>query len=321
MIEKIAPKSDYKFCNPEDTTKILYDEILKKEHWEINRRTHREEKRDWCYESKNKYEKNINLLFSKFIPETSIKNEEKENKEKYLQFIINEFKNLKNNLNNFNFIKERNEELINKLKDSGFKVISFHAICQWRLIIGLGASHPQETSMTLHHIYGIPYIPGSAIKGITKHWIVLKLADHIANNESFEDVIEKVSKALEDGDDSYSNLSLDGIEFKDLVKIFGTQRQIGQVIFMDAYPVDSIELEIDIMNVHYPDYYSGKEAPTDYQKPRPIKFLTLKKAKFQFHLLSKDINLLKYTEKFLKEALKEHGIGAKTSLGYGIFDI
>lgn len=321
MVEKKAPKSEYRFYNPEDTAKVLYEEILKKEQWEINKKTNREEKRNWWYESKNKYEKNINLLFSKFIPETSIKNEEKENKDKYLQFIIDEFKNLKNNLNSFNFIKARNEELINKLKASGLKAISFQATCQWRLIIGLGASHPQETSMILHHIYGVPYIPGSAIKGITKHWIVLKLADRIANNENFENVIEKVSKALDDGDNSYSDLSIDGIEFKDLVKIFGIQRQIGQVIFMDAYPVDNIELKIDIMNVHYPDYYSGEEAPTDCQKPRPIKFLTLERTKFQFHLLSKDINLLKYTEKFLKEALKEHGIGAKTSLGYGIFDI
>lgn len=318
---KTASKSDYKFHNPEDTVKILYDEILKKEQWETNRRTNKEEKKDWWYESKSKFEKNINLLFSKFIPLTSLRDEEKENKDKYLQFIINEFENLKTRLNNFNFIKERNEELINKLKDSGLKAKSFQATCQWRIIIGLGASHPQETSMTLHHIYGIPYIPGSAIKGITKHWVVLKIADHISTNENknFEDAVEKVSEALEEGRDY--NISLDGIEFRDLVKIFGTQKQIGQVIFIDAYPIDKINLEIDIMNVHYPDYYSGKEPPTDYQKPRPIKFLTVKGTKFQFHLLSQDINLLNHTEKILKEALKEHGIGAKTSLGYGIFDL
>ena len=26
----------------------------------------------------------------------------------------------------------------------------------------------------LHHVYGIPYIPGSAIKGMTRHWFILR---------------------------------------------------------------------------------------------------------------------------------------------------
>ncbi|MEN2998479.1 MAG: type III-B CRISPR module RAMP protein Cmr6, partial [Brevinematia bacterium] len=103
-------------------------------------------------------------------------------------------------------------------------------------------------------------------------------------------------------------------------EIFGTQEQKGRVIFMDAYPVSEIKLELDIMNPHYPDYYSKNQPPADWQNPVPITFLTVGKTKFQFLLLSRDESLLEKATILLKNALKEHGIGAKTSLGYGIFD-
>ncbi|MCS7202291.1 MAG: type III-B CRISPR module RAMP protein Cmr6 [Dictyoglomus sp.] len=318
---KIEDKKTYEFYNPKDTVEILYREILKKGIWKLNIKNNKEEKKDWWYESKNDFEKNINLLFSKFIPKSSLRNEEKENKDKYLQFIISELAKLEEKLINFNFIKERNQELTKILERYGYTKLSFEAICSWRLIIGLGGTHPQETSMTLHHVYGIPYIPGSAIKGVTRHWAILKFADHSVKeeNEDFSEVLEKISKGLEKGENF--DLTVDGITFIDLIQIFGTQKEIGKVIFMDAYPISKINLKIDIMNSHYPQYYLGKEPPADWQNPVPIKFLTIEKTKFQFYLLSHNRNLLSCAEKLLKEALREHGLGAKTSLGYGTFDM
>lgn len=64
-------------------------------------------------------------------------------------------------------LQQRRENLSRFLQNSGYKVNRLIGKSNWRLIIGLGGMHPQETSMTLHHIYGIPYIPGSAVKGVT----------------------------------------------------------------------------------------------------------------------------------------------------------
>ena len=61
-------------------------------------------------------------------------------------------------LENINASKQK---MMESLKESGYLIEQFDLKLQWRLIVGLGASHPQETSMTLHHIFGIPYIPGS----------------------------------------------------------------------------------------------------------------------------------------------------------------
>ena len=223
-----------------------------------------------------------------------------------------------------NFLKQitaRKDKMMEKLQKFGFNCKSISALCPWRLVIGLGASHPQETSVTLHHIYGIPYIPGSAVKGITRHWAVLKFAEEKAkrDKEDFEKSLKSVSGTLEKGEDI--GINLDGIDFKNLIQIFGTQKQVGKVIFMDAYPLDDINLKIDIMNVHYPDYYSGEKPPADWQNPKPVKFLTVENTTFQFYLISRENLLLNIAEKLLKEALKGHGIGAKTSLGYGLFSL
>jgi CRISPR-associated protein Cmr6 len=223
-----------------------------------------------------------------------------------------------------NAIENRKKQIITQFQKGGYHLENFSLSISWRLVIGLGASHPQETSMTLHHIYGIPYIPGSAVKGVTRHWAILKFAEEKSKMENieFEKAIEKISNGLENGE--RFDLKINDLEFNQLIEIFGTQKQEGKVIFFDAYPVGEIKLKIDIMNPHYPKYYSEGHPPADWQNPFPIKFLTIESTKFEFYLASKskddrDKNLLNKAKKLLSEALKTHGIGAKTALGYGIF--
>ncbi len=195
-----------------------------------------------------------------------------------------------------NLIRLLNERRAITIKQLGLEVKDFSATLSWRMVIGLGASHPQETSMTLHHIYGIPYIPGSAVKGVTRHWVILSKFDQ-DEKEAEKDEIFK--------------------------NIFGTQKEAGKIIFFDAYPVGEIKLKLDIINPHYPDYYSENTPPADWQNPVPIKFLSVEKTKFSFYLAAKKEahELLNTAATWLKEALENYGIGAKTSLGYGIFDV
>lgn len=215
--------------------------------------------------------------------------------------IIDEGKNLKIRINEMIGTFKWDNDFINNILERYSKTLQnlssgFEKTISWRMIIGLGAAHPQETSMTLHHIYGIPYIPGSAIKGVTRHWVIL---DKFNNDEKKAEKNE---------------------EFK---QIFGIQDKQGKVIFFDAYPAGEIKLKIDVMTPHYGPYYSdtsGKTPPADYHNPNPIKFLTVEKTKFKFFLASKDDDLRKKAFQWLKEALEKYGIGAKTYLGYGFFE-
>ena len=53
-------------------------------------------------------------------------------------------------------------------------VVHFSMEVSTKLIIGIGNPSVYETGLTLHPIYGIPYIPGSAIKGTLRSYLLKK---------------------------------------------------------------------------------------------------------------------------------------------------
>lgn len=234
----------------------------------------------------------------------------------------------------------------------------------WRLVVGLGGSSVYETSMALHHIYGTPYIPGSAIKGVLRHFIVsellakdfpddnLNVMNKLIEIDNIESLIKKgcetIKNALtiyEKGENNYSKKIEPSVKLLDKVmadwddlekvrKIFGNQGRQGKVIFMDSFPVTPPKIKPDVMNPHYGDYYSGKTdkndnllPPADYLNPVPIYFFTVEDTAFDFYLIAKKKDMDIFREKmgnctieeWLKKALCEHGIGAKTAVGYGCF--
>lgn len=106
-------------------------------------------------------------------------------------------------------------------------------------------------------------------------------------------------------------------------RIFGNQHAAGGAIFFDAVPAEAPKLELDVMNVHYPDYYGDKGLPpSDNQNPNPIPFLTVGRSPFWFAVGWRgqvDRAGLDQAVKWLKAGLSEFGVGAKTAAGYGYF--
>ncbi len=120
--------------------------------------------------------------------------------------------------------------------------------------------------------------------------------------------------------------------FKELVlqhhSIFGSQKEAGLLLFLDAFPAGEYRLCPDIMNPHYPRYYRGESSQADdWEAPSPIYFLTVQNSTFQFHLLMDKYpaekrglspqDLLEKVILWLSNALQKSGIGAKTTSGYG----
>jgi len=54
---------------------------------------------------------------------------------------------------------------------SAIEATCFDVSLDWRIVIGLGGESVLETDITLHHLYGIPFIPGSALKGLTRAYV------------------------------------------------------------------------------------------------------------------------------------------------------
>jgi CRISPR-associated protein Cmr6 len=254
---------------------------------------------------------NLNLRINKFV-----KNSFDDEKNKY-QFEINEinlsFDNHSSKIDSyFKSLTSYMEE--NKKYDFSLKISN-------RLIVGLGSVSVYETSITLHHIYGIPYIPSSAIKGVLRSYIILECFSEELENYS-EDKYQKFEEEVlfaKDEDGNYKH--------KWFIDIFGSQEQEGEIIFFDSFSQD-VKIQNDIMTPHYGDYYKDKKnkvAPTDTQSPNPIPFLTVV-GEFRFIIATKKNSIEKYKirdksiKEWLKEALTNHGIGAKTAVGYGYFE-
>ena len=110
------------------------------------------------------------------------------------------------------------------------------------------------------------------------------------------------------------------------VAIFGTTDAAGSVIFFDAIPLELPKFQLDIMNPHYPNYYGsrGEKPPADYESPNPVFFLTVSGTLYCFAIAARSEqgnHLLDLAEQWLKGALGELGIGAKTSADYGYWAI
>lgn len=162
---------------------------------------------------------------------------------------------------------------------------------QGRMIVGIGAASVRETGISLLRTWGMPFIPGSALKGVA------------------------ASMARKHADDIWK---LGGTGHRAL---FGDQLLGGCVVFHDAWwvPVDRGEplpLDLDVMTVHHGAYYGGgDEAPCDWDEPTPIAFIT---ARGQYLVaLSGPASWVEAAGTLLEVGLTELGIGAKTAAGYG----
>ncbi|ADU92825.1 type III-B CRISPR module RAMP protein Cmr6 [Geobacillus sp. Y412MC52] len=170
-----------------------------------------------------------------------------------------------------------------------------------RIIHGLGAGHIRETSLTIHPVYGLPYIPASSVKGLVRHWFI---------------------EAYCEGEEKQLNEHEIGRE------IFGTQGNKGIVQFHDIFLIEGLQLTGDVLAVHMKEYYEGNRAATDDQKPVPVSFWTVMATEVDIYLTAnrsapqndeETVRLLEAAALWTQQALTEWGIGSKTSSGYGRF--
>ncbi len=169
----------------------------------------------------------------------------------------------------------------------------------WRFVTGLGRNHPVENGFTWHHTLGVPFLPGSSVKGMTRAWA-----------EAWA-----------------------GADPRDIERIFGPEgegqeKRVGSVIFFDALPAKPVKLAPDVMTPHYAEYYRQGSAvpPGDWFDPLPIPFLTVAPdQEFVFALAprrSEDEGSrtdCRQALRWLEDALTHIGAGAKTAVGYGRF--
>lgn len=188
--------------------------------------------------------------------------------------------------------QERIMSLLGTLVANGFSAAILTCKVNDSLVCGIGDEHPLENSLRFDHCTGLPYVPASSIKGVARF------------TAEYDMETDEPGKNMETG-------------------LFGSEGSRGSVQFWDGFPTTVPELKIDIMNNHFQEYYtddSGQIAPSDDMNPVPIFFMVVASAsQFSFPVVARKDGDLSRAVEFLKQALSEWGVGAKTSLGYGMF--
>lgn len=188
------------------------------------------------------------------------------------------------------------------------------------LAVGLGNEHPVENGFSFLVPYGLPYIAGSGIKG------VLRRAAELIASGNYPVENDKPAVDLNDVDLLFG-VEGDGID--NSPKKMGAK---GCLRFWDAFP-DIDKMAVEVMTPHYSHYLNpepNKEpaAPHDQGKPIPIPFLVVPSDKNMNIIVDCATDLIpdNYAWKDKLEAIvvfagKWIGLGAKTAIGYGAFEI
>lgn len=209
-----------------------------------------------------------------------------------------------------------------------------------RLLIGHGNASATDVGLTVHHTWGAPIIPGSALKGLLAHYVdatygpadVTRTPREQEGEErirsDFQGVTWRNSRILRGPGKIYRALfgapdALEGATMRE--HAYEASATAGCITFHDAlYVPDSAPSNkpfvADVLTVHQKEYYgsSGKKAPNDYDSPNPVVFLTVR-PKCRFLLaLSGPSEWTELAGQLLADALASWGVGGKTSAGYGI---
>ncbi|MER2527618.1 MAG: type III-B CRISPR module RAMP protein Cmr6 [Candidatus Competibacter denitrificans] len=198
-------------------------------------------------------------------------------------------------------------------EQGGAMMFTLEAISSAPFMTGTGMEHPLENGFAFLNPYGLPYLPGSGVKGVLR-----RAAENLVSGEygdargwTQEAISSLFGKETASGDAE-------------------TARNRGAVQFWDVIPkLASNTLCVEIMTPHYGDYYQGASTPHDSGQPNPIPFLAIPpRSAFTFYIQCNPTLVPKTLHdcwQLLLEIAFQHafdwlGFGAKTAVGYGAMD-
>lgn len=182
-----------------------------------------------------------------------------------------------------------------KVSSDGNRFASFEARLTGRLYIGVTRENALEAGVTTSHSYGMPMIPGSAVKGLARATATRLALGPEALRWMFGHDTEDDANA-----------------------------EAGGLVFHDAWWVGKVgdkPFVPEVVTPHHPDYYGkqGGKPATDFDSPIPAMQIAVT-GKFWF-VIEGPAEWAELARTLLQTGLKETGIGGKRSSGYGFFQI
>lgn len=209
-----------------------------------------------------------------------------------------------------------------------------------RLLVGHGNSSATDVGLTVHHTWGVPLIPGSALKGLVAHYVDATYGPTDPGKKPWEQQGDERARAdyqgvtwkrrrIERGPGAVYRALFGAPDARedDVMREhnFEAGATAGLITFHDALYVpgslaDNKPFAADVLTVHQKGYYdsSGQSEPNDYDSPNPVAFLTVRPKCRLLLALSGPSEWTELAAQLLADALKNWGVGGKTAAGYGI---
>ncbi|MGQ9588959.1 MAG: type III-B CRISPR module RAMP protein Cmr6 [Planctomycetota bacterium] len=208
-----------------------------------------------------------------------------------------------------------------------------------RLLVGHGNPSATDVGLTIHRTWGTPMIPGSALKGMLAHYVdAVYGPESLSGDESeapadekerfrYRGPVRRGTRVLRGPGDVYRAIfGAPDADQDDEDRSSGRQAGAasGRVTFHDALYVPGSApsdqpFARDVITVHQKTYYdsAGRSWPNDYDDPNPVAFLTVRRGVRFLLVLSGPPDWTELARKLLIDALRDWGVGGKTSSGYG----
>lgn len=218
---------------------------------------------------------------------------------------------------------------------------TFELFLASRLLVGHGNASATDVGLTVHHTWGVPMVPGTALKGLLAHYVDAVYGPDNPDRNPWEQEAQELARVDFQGvvwhgrrihrgpGRNYRRLFGAPDAEKDpamLERGLDAGASAGLVMFHDALYVpgsspDDKPFAVDVLTVHQKRYYdnSGRYWPTDYDDPNPVAFLSVRPGIRMLFALSGPSDWTELAERLLRDALEKWGVGGKTSSGYGGF--
>jgi CRISPR type III-B/RAMP module RAMP protein Cmr6 len=227
-------------------------------------------------------------------------------------------------------LRKKHSQRLQELVQHSYREKAFSAVMRLesRLAINLSDGLIENAGICLDRVLGLPYIPGSAVKGIARHAALAELAAAPADGRP--GLLEDFVRVFGTADNDFGKRG-ELATYVSLLPDTLAASQKGGISFLPAYPVNEARIVVDLTNVHTPYYYTGnrrKNLPAGdprglaEESPRPNAFPAVERgAAFLFMGILNgqhaETGLLEKALQWIRDGLESGGIGAKTGAGYG----
>ncbi len=231
-----------------------------------------------------------------------------------------------------------------------------HGQLKARLMVNMAGGVMENAGLCLDR-YGVPYIPGSTVKGCARRAALYALREWTQAGKkpeagdachpavhgfpSPETMLQEIARVFGWGDAEWTDAKSDFLwalfgntglleTAVSQAGIAGRSQQVGTVAFFAAHPNTDPGLELDILTCHHPDYYgnSRSDFAPDTEEPNPVTFPCVRAQTGDDHfsfplsaLGNHGEGALSSAKAWLTLGLEVFGLGAKTAAGYGWFEV